>query len=192
MLHVVGIRNIWMLGFTQFCVGGCIQGVLGYLPIYLRNIGWEAIRADGALSVFHTISMIFVLPIALSSDRIGSRKRLLMIATLMVMIGTGLLSFASGGLVWVAVVMIGFVRDAFMAIFITMVIETDGIGTYYAGTATGLTSAISGIGNMVSPPLGNSLAVLWPGAPFAFWALLGTLGLVCLSFVKKRNVLKHT
>jgi hypothetical protein len=61
--------------------------------------------------------------------------------------------------------MAGFVRDAFMAIYITMVIETDGVGSMYAGTATGLTLAISGIGNFIAPPLGNSLAVLWPGAP---------------------------
>ena len=55
-------------------VGGCIQGLLGYLPLYLRTLGWEALRADGALSAFHTSSMIFVLPIALWSDRLGSRK----------------------------------------------------------------------------------------------------------------------
>ena len=184
ILQVVRVKNIWLLGFALFGVSGCIQGVLGYLPTYLRDIGWEAIRADGALSVFHTISMIFVLPIALWSDRLGSRKRLLMIATLMVVLGTGLLSFASGGGIWLAVLLAGFVRDAFMAIFITMVIETEGIGTLYAGTATGLTMAISGIGNMLAPPLGNSLADIWPGAPFAFWAGLSVLGLVCLAFIR--------
>jgi MFS family permease len=179
------VKNIWLLGFTLFGVSGCIQGVLGYLPTYLRDLGWEAIRADGALSAFHTISMVFVLPIALWSDRLGSRKRLLMIAIVMVVLGTGLLSFASGGWVWLAVLLAGFVRDAFMAIFITMVIETEGIGTLYAGTATGLTMAISGVGNMIAPPLGNSLAFLWPGAPFAFWAGLSLLGMACLSWVKK-------
>jgi len=188
VLQVLRVKNIWFLGLTLFCVGGCIQGVLGYLPTYLRDLGWEAIRADGALSAFHTISMIFVLPIALWSDRMGSRRRLLMISILMVVIGTGLLSFATGGWVWAAVLLAGFVRDAFMAIFITMVIETEGIGTLYAGTATGLTMAISGIGNMIAPPLGNSLAVWWPGAPFAFWGGLSALGMVCLSWVKKRGV----
>lgn len=185
VMQVIRVRNIWVLGFTLFGVSGCIQGVLGYLPIYLRDLGWEAIRADGALSAFHTISMLFVLPIALWSDRIGSRKRLLTVAILMVALGTGLLSFAPDGWVWLAVLLAGFVRDAFMAIFITMVIETEGIGTLYAGTATGLTMAISGIGNMIAPPLGNSLAVLWPGAPFAFWAALSLLGMACLSFLKR-------
>lgn len=185
--HVIRVKNIWLLGFTLFGVGGCIQGVLGYLPMYLRDIGWEAIRADGALSAFHTISMIFVLPIALWSDRIGSRKQLLTVAIVMVMIGTGLLSFASGGWIWLAVLLTGFVRDAFMALFLTMVIETEGIGTRYAGTATGLTMAISGIGNMIAPPLGNSLAVWWSGAPFVFWTILVLLGMVCLFFVEGKT-----
>jgi cyanate permease len=166
-------------------VGSCIQGILGYLPLYLRGIGWEAVRADGALSAFHTISMIFVLPIALWSDRLGSRKNLLLIACLMVAFGAGLLSVASGGAIWLAVLMSGFVRDAFMAIFMTMVIETEGVGPLYAGTALGLTMALSGLGNFLAPPIGNSLAVFWSGAPFAFWAALAVFGMICLSLVRK-------
>ena len=185
--HVFKLKNVWLLGFTLFGVGGCIQGVLGYLPTYLRDIGWEAVRADGALSAFHTVSMIFVLPVAIWSDKLGARKYLLLSAALMVALGSGLLSFASGVWIWVAVLMAGFVRDAFMAIFMTMVIETDGVGPIYAGTATGFAMAISGLGNFIAPPLGNSLAVFWPGAPFALWAGLTVLGMVCLSLVKERS-----
>lgn len=188
VLHVLRLRNIWLLGFTLFGVNGCIQGVLGYLPLYLRNVGWDAVRADGALSAFHTISMIFVMPIALWSDRLGSRKHLLLIATLMIALGTGLLSFVTGLWVWPAVLLTGFVRDAFMAIIITMVIESEGVGSIYAGTATGFTMAISGIANVIAPPLGNSLAVLWPGAPFVFWSGLAVSGMVCLALVKKQKL----
>ena len=185
--HVLQLKNVWLLGFTLFGVGGCIQGVLGYLPTYLRDIGWEAVRADGALSAFHTISMIFVLPVAIWSDKLGSRKYLLLSAALMVALGSGLLSFASGVWIWVAVLMAGFVRDAFMAIFMTMVIEVDGVGPVYAGTATGFAMAISALGNFIAPPLGNSLAVFWPGAPFALWAGLTIFGMACLSLVKERS-----
>jgi hypothetical protein len=44
-----------------------------------------------------------------------------------------LLGFASSIWIWLAVLMAGFVRDAFMAIYITMVIETDGVRSMYAG-----------------------------------------------------------
>ena len=89
--------------------------------------------------------------------------------------------------IWAAVLMAGFVRDAFMAIFMTMVIEVDGVGPVYAGTATGFAMAISGLGSFIAPPLGNSLAVLWPGAPFILWAGLTVLGMACLSLVKERS-----
>ncbi len=184
VLSIARLKNIWLLGFTLFGVSSCIQGMLGYIPLYLRSVGWDPIRADGALSVYHAASMIFVLPIAMWSDRLRSRKSLLFGAGLIVVLGAGLLSFVSGGLVWLAVMVSGIVRDGFMAIFLTMVVETGGVEPASAGTAIGFTITICNIGNVLSPPLGNSLAVFWPGAPFAFWAGLAILGLLCLSMVK--------
>jgi MFS family permease len=187
VLHIAGLKNIWLLGLTLFGVNGCIQGMLGYIPLYLRSVGWETVRADGALAAFHTISMIFVLPIALWSDRLRSRKHLLFLAGLMVALGAGLLSVASGGWVWLGVMMSGFVRDGFMAILLTMIIETEGVGPIYAGTATGFIMAISSIAGVIAPPLGNSLAVFWPGAPFALWAGLAVFGISCLSLVRVKH-----
>lgn len=187
--HVVSLKNVWLLGFTLFGVSGAIQGILGYLPLYLRGIGWPPAYADGALSAFHTISMVCVMPIALWSDRLGSRKGLLLIGALIVALGSGLLSIASGGLIWAAVLLSGFVRDAFMAIFMTMVFETEGVDRDCAGTALGFAMAISGMGTVLAPPIGNSLAVLWPGAPFLFWSALAVFGMICLSTVKQAQAL---
>lgn len=188
--HVAGLKNIWLLGMTLFGVSGCIQGVLGYLPLYLRTIGWDALNADGALSAFHTVSMIFALPITWWSDRLGSRKRLLLIAGSMIIAGVGLLSVANGALIWGAVLMAGLVRDAFMAILLTMVIETEGVGPAYAGTASGLVIAISGVGHFLAPPLGNSFAEYHPGAPFVFWAGLAILGVIFFSKISRPSMLK--
>jgi len=183
--HVAALKNIWLLGLALFGFSGAIQGTLGYLPLYLRGMGWQPIQADGALSAFHTVSMLFVLPIALWSDRLGSRKRLLLMADFLVAAGFALLGFASGGLVWVAVVLSGFVRDAFIAMFTTLIIETDQVGAQFAGTATGLTMALASLANFIAPPLGNSLASLRPSAPFAFWSALCLFGFVCLLLVRE-------
>lgn len=185
IIKVGGLRNVWLLGLTLFGVVGGIQGLLGYLPLYLRNVGWEPLRADSAVSLFHIVSLLCVLPISFLSDRLPARKPLLLALALMEMLGTGLLSLATGGLVWAAVLMAGFVRDAFMGIFFTMVIETEGVGPLYAGSAIGLTLAISGVSSVIAPPLGNSLAVFWPGAPFLLWAGFSLFGLACLTLVKK-------
>jgi MFS family permease len=186
LAHVARVRSVWLLGLTLFGVGGCINGLLGYLPLYLRNSGWAPVNADGAISAFHATSLVFVLPIALLSDRLRSRKRMLFAAGAAVALGTGLLSVASGALIWGCVLLAGFVRDGFMAIFTTMLIETEGIGHTYTGTAWGFTMAISGIGSVVAPPLGNSLAAFRASAPFAFWAGLAVFGLVCLALICSR------
>jgi cyanate permease len=185
--HVARIQNIWLLGLALLGISGCVQGVLGYLPLYLRGIGWPEAGADGALATFHAASMIFVVPIASWSDRLRSRKTMLMAAALMTIIGAGLLSIVDGMMVWIAVSTAGLVRDGFMAVFVTAVLETEGIGATYAGTAMGLMMALSGIGRLAAPPLGNSLAHIALGLPFTFWAALAATGLLGLYLVKERG-----
>jgi MFS family permease len=178
--YVAKIRNIWLLGLAILGIGGCIQGVLGYLPLYLVELGWSVVKADGALAAFHLISLACVLPIALYSDHIGSRKKVLLAAAFMITTGVSLLAFADGFMVWIAVCLAGMVRDGFMAVFMTAIIETEGIGAIYAGTATGFVMIFSGLGGLVAPPLGNSLAAISPSLPFLFWAGMSILGFVSL------------
>lgn len=185
--HVASQKRIWLLSLAFLGIGGAIQGMLGYLPLHLRDLGWQPLQADGSLSVFFVCSMIFVLPFTLLSDRSGSRKRFVLAAGLVIAIGIGILSFATGGWVWVAVILAGAARDSFMAIFLTMIIETEDIGALYGGTATGFAMAIGQISNVVAPPIGNSLTTVWTGAPFAFWSVLCVLGFVCLLWVKEGN-----
>lgn len=187
LLHAARIRKLWLMGLVIFGIGGCIQGTLGYLPLYLRGQGWPEASADGALSLFHLMSMIFVIPIALASDKLGSRKKVLVLAALMVITGVSLLSVASGGAVWAAVIVAGMVRDGFMAVFLTMIIETEGVGPAYAGTATGLVMVFSGLGNVIAPPVGNSLATTAPGLPFLLWAGLALLGLFALYLAQETS-----
>jgi MFS family permease len=185
--YVTRMRNVWLLGLTMFGIGGCIQGALGYLPLYLRGIGWAETNADVALAAFHGVSMMAAIPIALLSDRLGSRKGVLMAATLMISTGVALLSFPAGILVWVAVIIAGCVRDGFMAILMTLIIELKGVGTLYAGTAMGMVLVFSRLGSLISPPLGNSLADFNVALPFIFWAALAVMGLFCLYFVKEEG-----
>ncbi len=187
LAHVSRNRKLWLMGLAIFGISGSIQSTLGYLPLFLRDVGWPQAQADSALSLFHLVSMICVIPIALYSDRIGSRKKILIPSALAVIIGFGLLSVVSGGAVWLAVILAGFSRDGFMAVFITMILETDGIGPSYAGTAVGFVMIFSGIGNLIAPPLGNSLALTAPGLPFIFWAGMAVVGLIGILLAKERG-----
>jgi MFS family permease len=185
--HVTRLPNVWLLGLALLGVGGCVQGMLGYLSLYLREIGWAAARADAALASFHAISLALVFPLALLSDRLGSRKPLLIAASVLITLGVGLLAVVQGAAVWIAVLMAGAVRDGFMAIFMTAVTELDGVGIAYAGTAMGLALTLSRLGGLIAPPLGNSLARYALPLPFLFWAAMALLGLATLWFVRDRT-----
>ncbi|HCS40456.1 MAG TPA: hypothetical protein DIW44_12845 [Anaerolineaceae bacterium] len=185
--YVIKVKNIWIIGMVMFCMAGAIQGVMGYLPLYLRGIGWAGLRADSVLSAYNLVSMIFVLPLALMSDRMGSRKKIMIIAGIMTVLGFGLLSLAKDNWVWVFVLLSGFMRDGFMAMMFTSVIETEGIGHVYAGTAMGIINSIGGIGMSVEPALGNSLASIWAGAPFVLWAGSALAAMVLVIFLQKKH-----
>ncbi len=186
--RVVRIKQVWVIALVVLGVGGCYQGMLGYLPLYLREIGWEAASADGALAAFHGISMMATIPITLLSDRLGIRKPILFIAALMAVIGVGLLSVVSGPLVWVAVLIAGMVRDGFMAVYVTMVIETERVGAAYTGTALGLIYTLGRLGNVFSPPVGNSFASFGLNVPFMFWAAWAAVALIGFYFIKDARV----
>jgi MFS family permease len=182
--HVIRLRNVWILCVATAGVSGCVNGMLGFLPLYLRDLGWEPAIADGTLASFHAVSMFFAVPIALLSDRLGSRRGVLMAAALLIGIGTGLLGFASGVLISVAVLIAGISRDGFMAITMTAIIEEKGIGARFAGSAIGLNMSVIGIANVLAPPVGNWLVKFGPGLPFLFWASLVLLGLVGYLFMR--------
>jgi MFS family permease len=156
--HVGKLRDVWLLGLYLLGVQGCIQGALGYLPLYLRGLGWVEAAADSAAGSFHLASMVFVIPLAFANDVFK----------------------------WTAIILAGIVRDGSMAIFMTLLIETDGVGVAYASTASGLVLSLSALGKLIAPPLGNGLAeLISPGSPFVFWAALAAGGWLGLYFVRE-------
>ena len=178
------LRNVWILCIATAGVSGCVNGMLGFLPLYLRDLGWEPALADSSLASFHAVSMLFAIPIALFSDRVGSRRGVLMAAALLIGMGTGLLGFASGVLISAAVLIAGISRDGFMGITMTAITEEKGIGARFAGSATGLNMSVMGLANVFAPPVGNWLAKFGSGVPFLFWSSLVFSGFVGYFFMR--------
>jgi len=186
--RVFPIKAIWLLGLTLLGYGACLQGMVGYLPTYLRDIGWTVASADGSLATFNALSTLGVIPLALLSARIGLRKAVLFPILVITIIGVALLPVVGVGMVWVILIVVGVTRDGFMAVALTISTETDGVGVVYAGTAMGLTQTLMNVGPIISPALGNSLAdPANPASPYPFflWAAFGLLALVAFCFVKE-------
>ena len=144
--------------------------------------------ADSTVASFHAASMLCAIPLAMLSDRFGSRRVFLMVAALLIGIGIGLLGFAGGVLIPVAVLVAGIARDGFMAITMTAIIEVKGIGEQFAGSAIGLYISLNGIANLFAPPVGNWLARFGSGLPFLFWSSLALLGFVAYLFLRQTAI----
>jgi cyanate permease len=191
LLHVMRVRSLWIVGAAALGYGGCVTAMLAYLPLYLRNIGWSGANADSTVATFHAVSLLGAIPIAMLSDRLGKRRAFLMLGALCLAAGTGALSLASGAMIVVAVIVAGFMRDGFMAVFMTNVMEMPELGMGYTGAALGFASIFFQLGGVFSPPVGNSLASLSPNAPFIFWAILALLGLSAFTLLKGKPEPQH-
>lgn len=179
--HISKLASIWFLGLGVLGNSGAVQGVLGYLPLYLQGQGWSVAQAGGLMATFHISSMVFVLPISFVADRFFSGKTLLIVTSIFAAIGLSLLSILKGTAIWIPIILAGMVRDAFMAIFFTVVSGVKGVGTTYASLATGLMMVFVGTGNLLAPPIGNSLAAVGTArSPLIFWAGLAICGFCCL------------
>lgn len=184
--RLIRLKALWFLGLTLLFRVGCLMGVTGYLPLYLQEQrGWEIAAADGTLAAFYAISTICVVPLSILSDKIGSRKLILYIALIVALICVGLLPIVEGGAIWVLMLLAGIFMDGFMSLTTTILLETEGVGPIYSGTALGIVFTIVHIGSVSSPPLGNSLESIGQEAPFFFWASLSIVGLVMLAFVRE-------
>ena len=182
--HVTRVRNVWLLCIATAAVSGGVNGLLGYLPLYLRGLGWEPAIADSTLASFHAASLVCAIPIALLSDRLGSRRGVLMAATFLIGTSTCLIGFAGGALISGVVLTAGMTRDGFMAITMTAITEEKGIGPRFAGSAIGLNISLMGIANVMAPPAGNWLAQFDSGIPFLFWAACAFTGFTAYFFMQ--------
>jgi MFS family permease len=183
--HLVRVKALWLFGLMLMFRSGCTTGVMGYIPLYLRDIGLSPALADNTLSAFFAASTLFVVPLSSLSDKIKSRKAILIPALVVSIVCVALLPVVGGMGTWILMILAGLSFDGFMAILCAMMLETKGIGQEYYGSALGMVFTISQVGGVISPPLGNSLAEIDPGLPFYFWAGLCAVALVFMFFIRE-------
>ncbi len=189
--HVVRLRNVWILGLGGLGISACFNGFSGYLPTYLKAIGWPELDADRALALFFLSSLIAVVPLSILSDRLHLRRGFLIIGALALAVGIGALTFAQGTVIVLVVAVTGLFFDAFMAILNASILEVEDVGYLYAGTALGFASMIRNLGGTFSPPIGNSLAGMSLSMPFLFWGAMGLFA-VCMFVFLLRPVASKT
>jgi len=183
--RLIKVKAIWLVGITLMFRFGSVLGMTGYMPLYLKNSGWSGANADNTLAAFFAVSTLFVIPLCSLSDKIGSRKMILLFALISTTISFSLIPFVDGVMIWVLMILAGMSMDGFMALIMALTLETEEIGQTSSGTALGLIFTIAMFGGILSPPIGNSFANINPGFPFIFWAILSLVSIVTISFVKE-------
>lgn len=181
--YVVRLRNVWLLGIGGMGINACFLGFSGYLPTYLKSVGWADLDADRALAAFFVTSLAAVVPLSILSDRLRLRHGYLVFAALMLSVGIGLLSVVEGTLIVLVIAATGVFFDSFMAIHNASVLGVDGVGSIYAGTAVGFATMLRNLGGAFSPPLGNSLTPLGPNIPFLFWSAMGLFAVAVFAYL---------
>jgi predicted MFS family arabinose efflux permease len=185
LAKVTRIREVWMMGIILLTYWGTNTGFGGYLPLYLRNIGWEPALADSAMTVFSGIGVFGVIPMVLYSDKIGSRKTVMIFSTVVLALSIGLIPIVGTTGIWILLIIGGLIRTGVTSLATTLIFEIKGVGGTYGGTAIGLTNTLGMVGAFAAAPIGNSFTAFNNDMPLFFWALLAAVALPLLFIVKE-------
>jgi MFS family permease len=185
--HVLRNRTVWLVGITTFAAWGSTMGMVGYLPDYLKNIGWDSTSADSTVTVLSLMMMLGSIPMVLLSDKLHTRKGVLAISLGGLTAGLAILPFVNVTGVWLVIAITGFLRAGAGSLFNVVIFEDEAIGSRYGGTAIGLANTIAMIGAAAAPPLGNSLVQYGEGVPFLLWAGMAAVSTGLLFFFKDKK-----
>ncbi len=185
--HVLRNKTVWLVGITTFACWGATMGMVGYLPLYLKKIGWDAVSADSSVTVLSLVMCIGSIPMVLLSDKLHTRKGVLVISIGSLVIAMGLIPFVDTLGVWLLIIFSGFLRSGAGSLFNVVIFEDEAIGATYGGTAIGMANTIAMIGAAAAPPLGNSLARYGVGMPFILWACLAAVGTLLILLLKSKK-----
>jgi NNP family nitrate/nitrite transporter-like MFS transporter len=184
--RIIRIKEVWIVGTVTLFVWGASMGFVGYLPLYLRNIGWTTAAADSAITVFNAVTLVGSVPMVLLSDKLQSRRGVLVLSIVGMVVMLGLLPYVNALGIWLLIIFGSFLRSGAGTLVNVIIFENKNVGSSYAGTAIGLASTVSMLGAFIAPPIGNSLEIFDPGLPFVFWAGLGILAIPLIAWIKPR------
>jgi MFS family permease len=185
LIHIIKIKEVWIIGLITFTFWGSSNGMVGYLPVYLRDIGWTPVAADSAITVMAAIASIGAIPVVILSERLGTKKGVIFVSIVLMSVTLLLIPLVQSSLLWVIILISGFTRIGVAALFNVVVIELKDVGSAYSGTAIGIVSSLGMLGAFASPPMGNYFAVYNLGYPYYFWACLAFAGLPLCLLLKK-------
>lgn len=185
--QVIRLKGIWGIGFIFLCTNAAYNGLSGYLPTYLEDIGWATAAADGALTAVIGAMAVSTLPASILSEFLGSRKKVLIPSAFIVAASLGVIPLVDGATVWVLLVINGVARGCIFPLLTALTVEQKGVGPRYAGTAVGLTISLGMLGGFIGSPLGMGVTDAYGGsAAFFTWSAISFIALAGFFLIREK------
>lgn len=169
---VVRVKDLWLLVIANLGLVGSYIALMGYVPVYLENAGVLKSTGDTIASTIFIAGIIGGIIVPALSDRIGTRKIVLITCAAVMGISTYLLSISGTLFFWLLIPLIGIAAMGFVTLSLTIPLEMRGIGPIYGASAIGLVVAGQNIGGFLFPIIGGNLAEINQLWPFVFWAAI--------------------
>jgi sugar phosphate permease len=185
--QVIRIKEVWVIGLIALTLWGATMGFVGYLPLYLRNIGWNLASADGVITAYNGAALAGVIPMTLLAKSLQNYKGMLFLSMLATVGLTVLTPLFGNAAVWPVIIIGSFIRSVAFSVIPVLLFDLKGVGSIYGGTAQGLVTSLGMIGAFAAPPLGNSMSVFSQQAPFFFWGGLAIVSLPLFLFLRQHK-----
>jgi MFS family permease len=187
LANIVRVRDLWLLMIANVGLVGSYISLMGYIPVYLENTGVLKSTGDTIASTIFIAGIFGTILLPALSDRIGTRKIILIICAAVMGISTYLLSISGALFFWILIPLIGITAMGFITLSLAIPLEMKGIGPVYGATAVGLVVAGQNMGGFLFPIVGGNLAeinLIWP---FIFWAMVIIAAAIGLFFMRETS-----
>lgn len=185
ILHVLKVRDVWIVaGCYMLFLGGYI-GIIGYAPTYfVSEQGMTPAAAGFVTSLIMWAFVVGSLILPALSDKVGLRKVFYFPGMLAAGTCMFLAAFALGPSLWMVAIVWG-ITGGVASIAFVVPLEMDGVGPVLAGSAVGVALTAGYLGGVISPMIGMGLVGSNPVFGFAFWGGCFALSACLFLFLKE-------
>jgi MFS transporter, CP family, cyanate transporter len=161
----------WFLVAVFALQGVPYYGLNAWLPAYLREIGWGATAAGGALAIFNVAALTSTLTVPRLADVWGSRRLYLLAGAIGATVAiAGLLLLPAAAVLWVAIV--GVALGQLFALALTLPLDVSDTPREVAATAGLMLGAGYGLA-AVTPYVLGAMRDVSEGFEGGLWLLVG-------------------
>lgn len=149
--QVIGSRGLWLivgLAALYFTAG---HGLGQWLPRILETRTWSTGEIAILLSISGLIGVVAGILVPLVSDRVGLRRPVILVATVVAALSMAGVAFISGPALWLLAPLVNLALSGVYPLLMVMPVELAEIGPSRAGNAIGLIQAIGHAGGFVGP-----------------------------------------